>query len=195
MHKALETILVKRYPTIFKKVGGDPKETCMHWGIAVGKGWFKIIADLCKSFLKFGDEVVAEQVKEKFGGLRFYINPVQKEHEKEIYELIAKAEELSINTCETCGEPGEQRGKGWVRTLCYKCEQKGEFISGVLDSSCTYKITDNHITLKNPDGFPVYILSFEQFIDRFSQRLGFINEDEVEKFKNENVDGESKNSM
>lgn len=57
----------------------------------------------------------AAQVKEKFGGLRFYMTA----ETDEMHEHISKAMELSSVTCETCGAPGEYRGDlGWVQTLC-----------------------------------------------------------------------------
>jgi len=59
-------------------------------------------------------QVVATQVKEKYGTLRFYLS-----HEDDyISGIVAMAEYLSGLTCETCGAPGKTRGSGWVRTLC-----------------------------------------------------------------------------
>jgi RNA polymerase-binding transcription factor DksA len=57
------------------------------------------------------------QVKEKFGGLRFYIGGA----EKEIHDRITKAEAESYHVCEVCGEPGKLRQTGWVLTLCAPC--------------------------------------------------------------------------
>lgn len=56
----------------------------------------------------------AEQVKEKFGTLRFYV----REATPEQYALIEFAEAMSARTCEKCGSPGTPRAGGWVRTLC-----------------------------------------------------------------------------
>lgn len=57
---------------------------------------------------------VATQVKEKFGGLRFYIDGGNDEH----YALINFAELLSYNTCEVCGKPGKANRNGWITTRC-----------------------------------------------------------------------------
>lgn len=67
-------------------------------------------------------QVVATQVKEKYGTLRFYLS-----HEDDyISGVVAMAEYLSELTCETCGAPGKTRGSGWVRTLCDKhAEEQG----------------------------------------------------------------------
>lgn len=59
-------------------------------------------------------QVVAVQVKEKFGTLRFYThggNDI-------IYALIGFAESMSGVTCEVCGAPGKRRGSGWIYTSC-----------------------------------------------------------------------------
>lgn len=63
------------------------------------------------------DQVVAIQVKEKFGGLRFYVN----RGTDAIYALINMAEVLSLKTCEVCGgKPGGESNKGWLKTTCKK---------------------------------------------------------------------------
>jgi predicted HicB family RNase H-like nuclease len=65
----------------------------------------------------------AAQVKEKFGGLRFYMTSGT----DEIYNLISEAEAKSRETCEECGKPGEERSMPWIRTLCDSCyENWGE---------------------------------------------------------------------
>lgn len=56
---------------------------------------------------------VAEQVKEKFGTLRFYYYGSH-----EFDALVEMAEELSATTCEECGAFGSIRDGGWLRTLC-----------------------------------------------------------------------------
>ena len=57
-----------------------------------------------------------QQVKEKFGTLRFYAPGNDR-----IYHLISLAEWLSAETCEDCGRYGKIREGGWIRTLCDKC--------------------------------------------------------------------------
>jgi len=64
----------------------------------------------------------AAQVKEKFGGLRFYMTYYVKELEK----LISEAEEETYKICECCGEPGRERDGGWILTLCNKCADERE---------------------------------------------------------------------
>lgn len=57
---------------------------------------------------------VAAQVKEKFGGLRFYADGVTPEHRA----IINFAEAMSERTCEECGARGMLYPIGWVRALC-----------------------------------------------------------------------------
>ena len=57
---------------------------------------------------------VASQVKEKFGGLRFYID---RGTDKD-YHYITFAESMSYRTCEKCGKPGMNYTMGWFQTLC-----------------------------------------------------------------------------
>lgn len=57
---------------------------------------------------------VAVQVKEKFGGLRFYVNRASEKH----YNYINFAESMSYHTCEECGAPGKTYTDGWHMTLC-----------------------------------------------------------------------------
>ena len=57
---------------------------------------------------------VAVQVKEKFGGLRFYVQAATDKH----YQFISFAEVMSYRTCEECGAPGKTYTDGWHTTLC-----------------------------------------------------------------------------
>lgn len=69
----------------------------------------------------------AMQVKEKFGGLRFYMTW----ETEEIDKLISKAEDESHKICESCGEPGKARSGSWIRTLCDKCDKQRERKSAI----------------------------------------------------------------
>ena len=101
----------KVYPKIFSGRYG---------GIAVGKGWFDLLNQACRLIQSHLDwkpeipQVVAEQVKEKFGGLRFYVQG----GDDYTNGIVAMAEQMSFMLCEECGAPGERGGSGWVSTLC-----------------------------------------------------------------------------
>jgi len=46
MKEELQLELVKKYPELLTDFRGDPKQTCMAWGIECGDGWFKILDHL-----------------------------------------------------------------------------------------------------------------------------------------------------
>lgn len=80
----------------------------------VEDGWMQLLKDLIQDLIQLGWNRQICQVKEKFGGLRFYIN----EGSEAVHARIREAEDLSLRTCEVTGEPGELRGDlGWWRTL------------------------------------------------------------------------------
>jgi hypothetical protein len=81
----------------------------------VGSGWNLLIKNLIQDLIRLGWNKEVIQVKEKFGGLRFYIN----EGTDEIHQRIGQAELESMKTCEITGRPGKLRTDiGWYRTLC-----------------------------------------------------------------------------
>jgi hypothetical protein len=73
-------------------------------------------------------QVTLDQVKEKFGTLRFYYTG----GDDVIDGMVRMAESMSGTTCEGCGNvaetnwPKAENGGigGWVRTICAPCEEK-----------------------------------------------------------------------
>jgi hypothetical protein len=59
---------------------------------------------------------IADQVKEKFGTLRFYYTG----GDDYIDGIIAMTQFLSGSICEECGEKGKLRNNNWLRVLCDK---------------------------------------------------------------------------
>jgi hypothetical protein len=119
MRKELDRALCAKYPEIFRDRYGDARHTSMCWGFDCGDGWYNIIDSACaviQHHINSGNstQVVATQVKEKYGTLRFYLD----REDEFISAVIAMAETMSGVTCETCGSPGTTRGRGWVRVLC-----------------------------------------------------------------------------
>ncbi len=86
----------------------------------VGPGWGELITSLLEDIKSLGWNGHIGQVKEKFGGLRFYIGVAS----DEIYERVHQAEEDSYYTCELCGAPGQEVGKHWTYTRCQQCWKK-----------------------------------------------------------------------
>jgi len=67
------------------------------------------------------EQVVATQIKEKFGALRFYYTGGN----DYIDGVVSMAESMSTSTCEGCGNPGTLNRDGWIRCQCEVCK-KGE---------------------------------------------------------------------
>jgi hypothetical protein len=81
----------------------------------VGAGWNMIVQELIAELFDLGWDSKLHQIKEKFGGLRFYIGVGS----DAIHDAIQAAEDWSYRTCEVTGEPGELRDDlGWMRVLC-----------------------------------------------------------------------------
>jgi len=77
-------------------------------------------------------QVTLDQVKEKFGTLRFYYTG----GDEYISGLVSMAESMSGVTCEECGNPGKQVGGGWITTLCQThAEARGIFFDNEEDET------------------------------------------------------------
>ena len=80
MKKSLQQKLFDKYPKLYAQRHLTIQESCMPWGICVGNGWYDLIDKLSQDITdiinKEDCEITCEacQVKEKFGGLRFYID-------------------------------------------------------------------------------------------------------------------------
>lgn len=130
MRKELDNYLVNKYPNLYRDRHKSMRETAMCWGFECGDGWFPLIDRLSAKLeaeileipiskrelekLQKNGYYCASQVKEKFGGLRFYMFGDTDSMEK----AIGKAEDESIKTCEECGRWGKTRGHSWLYTAC-----------------------------------------------------------------------------
>lgn len=126
-----EEQLCNKYPLIFNLQTIPPGTPNRWWGFECGDGWFNIIDSLCSCIQSYINQknvtmnseekeefqVTAVQVKEKFGGLRFYIYG----GDENVQSMIRVAESISNKICEKCGAPGNKTRGGWIRTLCSTC--------------------------------------------------------------------------
>jgi hypothetical protein len=146
MRIELDKLLCEKYPKMMVNRNRPMTETCMCWGFECGDGWFNILDRLMsniqhhidwkneqKEKYNRGDgcpQVTLDQVKEKFGTLRFYYTG----GDEHISGMVRMAESMSGVTCEGCGAQAEtywpkaENGGigGWVRTECKPCEIKRE---------------------------------------------------------------------
>ena len=164
MNIELQKKLYENYPKIFSDTGKPATESCMAWGIECGDGWYNIIDMLCQSvsecyttsirinpedghivggepfYTIYPPDVIAAQIKEKFGTLRFYYslkyNPklielentgrypdiakVKNGYSNYIDGMVHFAEVMSSRTCEKTGKDGEMHVSGGTRRGWYK---------------------------------------------------------------------------
>lgn len=153
---------MERFPILFQDSKKDMTQTCMCWGIECPIGWYHILEQLC-TLLEFynmeftknhGIAIIADQVKEKYGTLRFYytvrdvdrngtavavmderVKDEENRHQiaVEALELIAdniigEADHMTENTCAACGVPLDKENKveteGWITFICKECDEK-----------------------------------------------------------------------
>lgn len=127
MEEELQEKLFKRFPKIFEERNNE-KSLLNFRGIECGDGWFDLIWKLCEGIEaiykkeKIEIKTRALQVKEKFGGLRFYINDYSNE---EVSNLIYNFEDMSFRVCEKCGSTASVVIiNGWIFTLCENHEEE-----------------------------------------------------------------------
>lgn len=145
MSPELDKKLCDTYPELFRDRHGNPVKTAMCWGFDVGDGWYSLIESICEYLMAdvnrlkdriesglYKDEVIEKyklelaeaeknipivvQVKEKFGGLRFYVVGDTEEQS----DYIHFAENFSYRICETCGTTCDVMtyNCGWIKSLC-----------------------------------------------------------------------------
>lgn len=124
MDVGLEAILVKQFPWIVSKdTGKYTKFDC-------GNGWFILLWELLEEIQDYYEqsnidinEISLDQIKEKYGGLRFEVRNAL----HDIYDIIARYENKSESICEICGkQESVYENNGWKLTFCSKCS----FIEG-----------------------------------------------------------------
>jgi hypothetical protein len=124
----LELELVAKYPSFFRDYKGDMQETCMAWGMEHGDGWHKLFSELNERIAQYlsthknPPDFYWSQVKEKYGTARWYYNG----GDDIISDLVDFYEGATVHTCETCGEGGKLRGKGWLYTSCNEHARVGD---------------------------------------------------------------------
>lgn len=145
MRKELEDKLIKEFPFVVPTDG---------FGIGVGDGWYDILHIICwyikqrvhennvrwdhwksltgkkadeykyKPISRIDEMPTIGQIKEKFGGLRFYTNGLPSQIYDEIKGIIEMGESMSFHICEECGNKGRPNNDGWITTLCDECRGK-----------------------------------------------------------------------
>lgn len=157
MENELEQKLAADFPFMKRKnslqeqeANGQIDDLYGAFGCEVNNGWYELLHNLCEeittAYANAGlpVDIIIDQVKEKFGTLRFYYHIEEQEAgiqafdilgqggmrfmpndsaiHKEIAGIVRKWETASGTICEMCGEPGELRKDlPWLKTLCASC--------------------------------------------------------------------------
>jgi len=130
-------ILQDKYPKIFG-AKDDQSEPYGLYGVECDDGWFDLLDVLCRNIqdhidhriaqLKTDEEkemlqLIATQVKSKYGTLRFYYSG----GDDYTAGLIHMAEAMSGKLCEFCGDKATYQTKGWITNICHSCRIKNNF--------------------------------------------------------------------
>ena len=160
MRNDLEEKLGEKYPFMKKgrtlaeqRQSGHIDDLYSAFGCECSNGWFNLLDEMCAKINdayieeKMKPDIIIDQIKEKYGTLRFYyhfdgndpfINAfdaigagtlrIKPKGDKPVYEKISEivswGEEQSGHICEICGKPGELRNNGWLMLRCDECWKK-----------------------------------------------------------------------
>jgi hypothetical protein len=124
------------YAPLVERVPKERRDKIFIYTLSCGLGWRKIVFGLVDELDKIWGGFKRKkgpkcwgilQIKEKFGGLRFYATYPEDTSEDakarcdRSYDAISKAADEAAKTCERCGAPGKLKGKGYVATVCNPC--------------------------------------------------------------------------
>lgn len=118
------------------------------WLDACGDGWAPIIRETHERLSYLDPGYTIQQVKEKFGGLRFYFT-AHTDNEtvgRIMDDVVTAAEARCSYTCEVCGLPGELREVSyWYRTVC-----RGHYLEWVGDRRAVLENSDEVLLTHRP---------------------------------------------
>ena len=95
----MEDILLRFHPTFPATVSCD-------------EGWFPLIERLHNDILKIDPDYKIYQIKEKFGGLRYYYSPSNPSQRDKMDAIVSKYEKICGMTCEVTGKHGSLMRNG-----------------------------------------------------------------------------------
>jgi len=124
-----EEKLKTNYPILFELLNiPDPctqyPVSIILFGIECGPGWWDLIEEASMKIENInrlkGYNIKVNQIKEKFGGLRYYVS----HGDDDVWDIIREAERKSYITCEMCGAPGKiDEEESWSRCRCEDCKK------------------------------------------------------------------------
>lgn len=130
MNSQLIKQLFDECPLIYRKKDDGAETIVLRRGVECGDGWFQLIHQLSLGIESIAQRMQREnvpismiphvsQVKEKFGGLRVYLD----KSAAGVDEVVDVARQRAAKTCELCGQLGKKRitKSEWVMVLCDNC--------------------------------------------------------------------------
>lgn len=107
----------------------DKRRKTQGWyGCIAPDGWKDLVLEADQMLAFIDPDYEIQQVKEKFGTLRFYFGSSKEFGTIEsniMYAIVASAESRSSRTCQSCGAFGTIRDSGgWLSTLCDPCDEE-----------------------------------------------------------------------
>lgn len=120
-----------RYNRALKRALKNNDLTGLEWYFSFGRdkdNWAKTQAALAVASAKYRvvpeavTQLVATQIKEKWGMLSFYYA----NGDEYCDGVIRMAEYMSGCICEICGKPGKSNNNGWIKVKCPDCLKKNE---------------------------------------------------------------------
>ena len=129
--KTVDEILNK-YPSLYREKDLPMGKSCMHWGLDVPEDWLPMIDKLSRalenapkysyktetdnesSYVQVKVEIIAKQVKQKFGDLRFYY--------KIELPVGGRPEDMSDEQVERCHMWASQYARGAIALATELCE-------------------------------------------------------------------------
>lgn len=141
MRPELQAYLQRKFPKLYTTTQ-DKNDSFSQWGFECGDGWFRLLLWLSRYLQNYLDlqnkmaekypdnypkidQVRVEQVKEKFGTLRFYTQGGNDRTQS----VISFAEYISGFCCEYTGKTEDvgYNKKGWIKTAHKSFGKKNDF--------------------------------------------------------------------
>lgn len=130
-----------------------------HPWIDAGYGWANLIRQCHEKLVSFDPNYKVVQIKEKFGGLRYYFNPSTPVYTRAMHDRILPLERASYEVCEICGASGKLRKTiqdSWLKTLCDGHANK-EVYRDARDTFSFLQPTTPSKTTERPTLYPIVI--------------------------------------
>lgn len=119
--------LIKKYPWLkpYNVLTGKTWKDYRYettWADDLPRGWRKAFGDMMfeeidKVLKQTNTTIYIEQIKEKYGQLRFYFSGTS-----ELHDIVEKYSTLSGNICIKCGKPDvPMLDTGWICPVCQEC--------------------------------------------------------------------------